>query len=468
MTPQPPCGIPHPLATPQRRKLDCHGRPDPRNPNDAPSQTEEDVVAKLDDGSRIGDRVLKPESLMMSYGYRPDWSEGALKTPIFQTSTFVFESAEEGKSFFELAYGLREQRPGESLGLIYSRLNNPTLEILEDRLTLWEQAEEAAVFESGMGAISTTVLSFLRPGSLLVFSEPVYGGTDHLFRHVLPQFGIEVIPFNAREGSARLDQLLGEEDCQERLAMIYVETPGNPTNDLVDIAHCAEIARRCSTSEKRVLVVVDNTFLGPLWQHPLGLGADLVVYSLTKFVGGHSDLIAGACLGPHALMTKVKEGRTFLGSMATPWTAWLLLRSLETLKLRMTRQVESAEQVARWLRTHGKIEAVHYLGLLGEGDPDYEVYRKQCLSPGSMISFDVQGGEAAAFRVLNRLKLIKLAVSLGSTESLAEHPYTMTHADVDPDMKREMGLTPGMLRLSVGVEDWEDIVADLEQALAAA
>ncbi len=424
-------------------------------------------MSKLDEGVRIGDRTLKPESLMMSYGYRPDWSEGALKTPIFQTSTFVFECAEDGKAFFELAYGLREQKPGESLGLIYSRLNNPTMEILEDRLTLWEGAEEAAVFESGMGAISTAVLCFLRPGSLLLFSEPVYGGTDHLFRHVLPEFGIEVVPFNARDGSVALDTALEEGDRKDRVAMIYVETPGNPTNDLVDIGHCAEVARSLSSAERRVLVAVDNTFLGPLWQHPMKLGADLVLYSLTKFVGGHSDVIAGACLGNHDLMTQVKATRTFLGSMATPWTAWLLLRSLETLKLRMTCQMKNARHVADFLADHPKVAGVHYLGHLEESDPGFEIYRKQCISPGSMISFEVHGGEAEAFRLLNNLKLICLAVSLGGTESLAEHPYSMTHADVDPEVKEEMGLTPGLVRLSVGVESPEDIIADLEQALEA-
>ncbi len=417
------------------------------------------------DKKAIGDHRLSPESLMMSYGYRPEWSEGAVKPPIFQTSTFAFRTAEEGKAFFEVAYGLREKRNDETLGLIYSRLNNPSLEILEDRLTLWDGAEAAAAFESGMASIATTAFTFLRPGQVLAFSEPVYGGTEYLFHTILPEFGIETVPFPAGAGREALDAALAEGDRAERLAMIYVETPANPTNRLVDIGACAAVAREHSTDDRRVLVAVDNTFLGPLWQHPLAHGADLVLYSLTKFVGGHSDLIAGAVLGSEELVTRVKATRTFFGSMAGPWTGWLLLRSLETLKLRMTSQMKNARYVADFLAEHPKVDTVHYLGHLSEDDPDHEVYRRQCLSPGSMISFEVRGGEAEAFRVLNALKLIKLAVSLGGTESLAEHPASMTHSDVPPPAQERMGITPALIRLSVGVENPQDLIADLTQAL---
>lgn len=415
----------------------------------------------------IGGHALSPESLMMSYGYRPEWSEGAVKPPIFQTSTFAFKTAEEGKAFFEVAYGLRERRNDETLGLIYSRLNNPSLEILEDRLTLWDDAEAAAAFESGMASIATTVFTFLRPGQVLAFSEPVYGGTEYLFHNILPEFGIETVPFAAWEGRAGLEAALAEGDRADRLAMIYIETPANPTNCLVDIAACAEIARTHSTDDRRVLVAVDNTFLGPLWQHPLEHGADLVLYSLTKFVGGHSDLIAGAVLGTEDLITRVKATRTFFGSMAGPWTGWLLLRSMETLKLRMTSQMKNARYVADFLAEHDKVESVQYLGHLKEGDRDFEIYERQCISPGSMISFEVRGGEAEAFRLLNHLQLVKLAVSLGGTESLAEHPASMTHSDVPPDQQARMGITPAMVRLSVGVENPQDLIADLAQALEA-
>jgi methionine-gamma-lyase len=415
--------------------------------------------------TRIGDRELRPESLMMSYGYEPSWSEGAVKPPIFQTSTFVFKSAEEGKEFFEVAYGLREKEPGEELGLIYSRLNNPTLEILEDRLTLWDRADAAAVFESGMAAITTTALTFLRPGDTLVFSEPVYGGSEYLFHKILPEFGIKAECWPAASGQAGLEAVLAKPDVADTVRMIFTETPANPTLDLVDIAACARAAARCSTEDRRVLVAVDNTFLGPIFQHPLRHGADLVLYSLTKYVGGHSDLIAGACLGSGELIGQIKGIRTITGAMTDPWTSSLLLRSLETVKLRMTSQMKNARHIAGYLADHPKVDRVHYLGLLTEDDAGFELYQRQCLAPGAMIGFEVQGGEAEAFRVLNALQLVKLAVSLGGTESLAEHPGSMTHSDVPPEDQMAMGIKPSLIRLSVGIEHPEDLIADLEQAL---
>lgn len=409
----------------------------------------------------------RPESLMMSYGYRPEWSEGALKCPIFQTSTFVFRNAEEGKAFFEIAYGLREKGPTEKLGLIYSRLNNPDLEILEDRLTVWDGAEACAVFESGMAAIATTFLQFLRPGDVILHSAPLYGGTDYLLKHVLPPFGIRPVGFCATAERAEIEALIAKAGASGRIAMVYIETPANPTNALVDIALCAEIARAHGPRDRRALVAVDNTFLGPVFQHPLHHGADLVIYSATKYIGGHSDVIAGVCLGAKEHLEPIRALRTFLGTMAGPWTGWLLMRSLETLKLRMTSQMKNARHVAEALARHPKVERVYYLGHLEEGSPQHAIYKKQCLAPGSMISFDVAGGEAAAFRFLNALRLIKLAVSLGGTESLAEHPATMTHADVDPAERVAMGVTDKMVRLSIGVEHPDDIIEDIEQALAA-
>ena len=420
--------------------------------------------------TRIGDRELRPESLMMGYGYRPDWSEGALKSPIFQTSTFVFESAEEGKAFFEVAYGLREPAPAENLGLIYSRLNNPDMEILEDRLTLWDGAEEAAVFQSGMAAIATTLLTFLRPGDVLVHSEPLYGGTDYLLKHVLSEFGVSCEPFGPGADLPDVAEAARRARGKGRVGMIYVETPANPTLRLADIGECARVADEESEGrapEERVRVAVDNTFLGPLWQHPLDHGADLVLYSLTKYVGGHSDVIAGASLGEEELVSQVKGTRTFLGTMAGPWSGWLLLRSLETLKLRMTSQMKNAHYVADFLAEHPKVDRVYFLGHLDKDDPQREIYDRQCEAPGGMISFEVHGGEEEAFRFLNELKLMKLAVSLGGTESLAEHPATMTHADIEPAEQRRMGITSAMVRLSIGVEDPQDLIADVEQALEA-
>lgn len=406
---------------------------------------------------------MKPESLMMSYGYNPAWSEGAIKCPIFQTSTFVFQNAEEGKAFFEIAYGKRDKHPGEKLGLIYSRINNPDLEILENRLTLWDKAEACAVFESGMSAITTVLLEFLKPGDLLLHSSPLYGGTDHFIKKVLPAFGIKTAEFKAGMNAEQIQELakgLGKP------SLVYIETPANPTNSLIDIAMCRKLADELSTPENKVHVAVDNTYMGPVWQHPLEHGADLVIYSATKYIGGHSDVIAGAVLGNAQIIQRIKVLRTFLGNMAGPWTGWLLLRSLETLKVRMDQQEYNASKVAEFLNQHPKVEKVYYLGNLKPEDGEqYAIFNRQCKGKGAMLSFDIKGSEKEAFLFLNNLKLIKLAVSLGSTESLAEHPYTMTHADVDDDEKNALSLTEKMVRLSVGVEHYSDLIADISQAL---
>lgn len=408
---------------------------------------------------------LAPESLMMSYGYKPELSEGAIKCPIFQTSTFVFKNAEEGKAFFEVAYGMREKKNGEEMGLIYSRINNPDLEILEDRLTLWDKAEACAVFESGMSAISTVLFEFLQPGDVLLYSSPVYGGTHHFIHHILNRFGIKAIPFKVGMQKQEIIQLLINEGATDKLGLVYVETPANPTNDLVDIEMCASIAAVFSKYGKKIPVVVDNTYMGPVWQHPLQCGADIVVYSATKYIGGHSDVIAGAVLGNAATIKRVKTLRTFLGNMCSPHTGWLLLRSLETLKVRMDQMTKNADFVAQWLASHPLVEWVYFPGLLKTTDPQYIIYKKQCLANGAMLSFDITGGEAEAFVFLNNLKLIKLAVSLGGTESLAEHPYTMTHVDIPQDEKNHLNITEKMIRLSIGLENYKDIIWDLAQAL---
>ncbi len=409
---------------------------------------------------------LSPESLMMSYGYKPELSEGAIKCPIFQTSTFVFKNAEAGKAFFEIAYGLREKEANEELGLIYSRLNNPDLEILENRLCLWDRADECAVFESGMSAITTVLLEFLNPGDLLLYSMPVYGGTDHFINHFLPKFGIDAMGFKPGMSEEEMIEMIEKSGKASKLAMIFIETPANPTNTLIDIEACANVAKKYSSAENKVITAVDNTYMGPLWQHPLKHGADIIMYSATKYIGGHSDVIAGAVLGSSDLMKRIKTLRTFLGNMAGPWTGWLLLRSLETLKVRMEQQASNAQEVANFLNKHSKVEKVYYLGLIKEEDKEYPIYKKQYSSPGAMLSFDIKGGEKEAFLFLNNLKLIKLAVSLGSTESLAEHPATMTHAGIAQEHKDEIGISGSLVRLSIGVENFRDIIWDVENALS--
>ncbi len=404
---------------------------------------------------------MRPESLMMSYGYVPEWSEGAIKPPVFQTSTFVFRSAEEAKQHFEWAYGLKERDPREPMGLINSRLNTPDLEILENRLNLWDEAEASAVFSSGMAAISTSLLALVPTGHSVVFSRPIYGGTDFLLETILPERGIVT-----REFPAGSDPAVVEAICQQLAAagspchVILIETPANPTMTLTDIEGMSEVAHRIGA-----LLAVDNTFLGPLYQQPLKHGADLVLYSATKYLGGHCDLVAGVALGSRELIDKVKLYRTILGSTLDPHSAWLLLRSLETAKLRITCARRNAEKIARWLANHPKVDKVHFPGLLTEGQQK-EIYDRQCTGPGAMLAFELAGaGEKEAFQFLDSVKLIKLAVSLGGTESLVEHPATMTHADVPKDQQEAIGITPALIRLSVGIEHPDDLIRCLEYAL---
>lgn len=408
--------------------------------------------------------VKHPESQMMSFGYKPELSEGSVKPPIFQTSTFVFKTAEEGKAFFEIAYGIREKEQSEELGLIYSRINNPNLQILEERLCLWDKADQCAVFESGMSAISTTLLEFLKPGDLLLYSIPTYGGTDHFITHFLESIGVHSVGFRPGQSKAEIEALLIASGKSDKLAMIYIETPANPTNELIDIAMCRAIGDQFAGPDKKVYLATDNTYMGPLWSSPLAHGADLVIYSATKYIGGHSDLIAGAVLGNNEVMLRIKTLRTFLGNMASPHTCWLLLRSLETLKVRMEQQARNAKEIALFLKKHPKIEKTYYLGDL-DNETSQGIFDRQYSSAGAMISFDIDGGEAEAFRFLNKLKLIKLAVSLGSTESLIQHPATMTHTGLCPDLKKQIGISGKLIRLSVGIEHHEDLIEDIRHAL---
>ena len=415
-----------------------------------------------EDEEKITGRRLAPESLMMGYGYDPARSEGALKSPVFQTSTFVFSSAAEGKRFFELAYGLRHPDPGEEPGLIYSRINNPDLEILEDRLCVWDDAERGLAFASGMAAIATTFIAHLRPGDVLVHTVPLYGGSDHLVRELLPEFGVRTVAW--RPGAEEEEVLAAVAEAGGELKMVFLETPANPTNHLFDLEMARRIADAIASSQHRPMLAVDNTFLGPIWQRPMEFGAELVLYSATKYLGGHSDLVAGAVLGSAEAIAPIAQMRTLMGTMASPWTGWLLMRSLETLDLRVRRQTATAQRVAEFLSEHPTVRDVSYLGLLDAGDPGHEIYKRQCMGPGAMISM-VLDDQAAAFSFLDALELIKLAVSLGGTESLAEHPASMTHAGVPPEEKQRLGVTEGLVRLSIGVEHPADLIQDISTAL---
>ncbi len=414
----------------------------------------------------VGDHQLRPESLMMGYGHDPLPAAGALTCPLYQTSTFGFRTADEAKAFFEGAYGLREKGPDEAPGYVHSRINNPDLQVLEERLAVWEEGDAAVAFASGMAAITTTLLAFLHAGDTLLWSDPVYGGTEFFIENVLPGLGITPVGFTDHRGGRLQQQALDAAQGGARIGAIYVETPASPTNRLVDIAECVAAARKLADATgAKPVVIVDNTFLGPLWQQPLAHGADLSVYSLTKCIGGHDDLVAGACLSAGGPIAQVRSMRTVLGGVADPHTAWLALRSLETLRLRMTAAMKSAQQIADFLNDHPRVTRVHHLGFIKRGDPQHEVFRRQCKAAGSTFSFEIQGGEAEAFQLLNRLRLIRLAIGSGGTASVIEHPATMTHADLTEERQRELGITPGMLRLSIGVEHPDDLAADLTQAL---
>ena len=409
-------------------------------------------------------RKNKPESEMMGSAYDPHLSEGSAKVPIFQTSTFVFKNAEEGKAHFHIAYGLREKAKDESMSLAYSRINNPNAEIAEDRLKLWDKAEACAIFQSGMAAITTTLLELTRPNTLILHSSPLYGGTDHFIEQVLPKYNIKSMYFDSFDS---IDSIIDKKEKKFpgiEVSLVYIESPANPTNSIVDIKKCREITDHYSSKEK-VYLAIDNTFMGPIFSQPIDFGADVVLYSATKYIGGHSDLVAGAACGSKEVISRLKTMRVFMGNMASPFTSWLILRSLETLKIRMEKSAKNADEIAKILNKHPKISKVHFLGLIDKLSKEYKVYKEQYSSNGGMISFDIKGGEKEAFKFLDSLKLVKLAVSLGGTESLACHPYSMTHADVSIETKNKISMGESLVRLSIGIEDPDDLIYDINKAL---
>ncbi|MFW2850499.1 cystathionine gamma-synthase family protein [Sphingomonas sp. TX0543] len=415
---------------------------------------------------KIGGRKLKPSTLMMGHGYDPALSEGALKPPIFLTSTFVFPNAAAGKRHFE---GVTGKRPGGAEGLVYSRFNGPNQEILEDRLAIWEEAEDALAFSSGMSAIATLFLSMVEPGDTIVHSGPLYAATETLIGRILGRFGVKWLDFPAGATREEIDAVM-KEAAKGKVALIYLESPANPTNALVDVeAVAASRDAIFADAEAKPPIAIDNTFLGPLWHKPLRHGADIVVYSLTKYAGGHSDLVAGGVLGTKAHINTIRLMRNTIGTICDPNTAWMLLRSLETLELRMSRAGENAEKVCAFLADHPKVERVGYLGFL-EGGKDArqaDIYRRHCSGAGSTFSLYLKGGEAESFRFLDALRIAKLAVSLGGTETLASHPAAMTHLSVPDARKQALGITDNLVRISIGVEDADDLIADFAQALDA-
>jgi len=412
----------------------------------------------------IGGRKLSPATLMMGHGFDPALSEGALKPPIFLTSTFAFESAAAGKRHFEGVTGIR---PGGAEGLVYSRFNGPNQEIAEDRLAVWEEAEDALTFSSGMSAIATMLLALVEPGDVIVHSAPLYAATESLIARILGRFGVKWLDFPAGASDAEIAAVLEKAKGMGRVSLIYLESPANPTNVLVDIQGVAKQRDALFGGDEHVPpIAIDNTFLGPLWLKPLGHGADLVIYSLTKYAGGHSDLVAGGVLGGKALVDRIRMMRNTIGTILDPHSSWMLLRSLETLELRMSRAGENAARICAWLKDQPQVERVVYLGF-PESERQRDIYARHCTGAGSTFSLYLKGGEEEAFRFLDSLKLAKLAVSLGGTETLASHPAAMTHLSVAPERKKALDIGDNMVRISIGIEDADDLIADFAQALAA-
>jgi methionine-gamma-lyase len=414
---------------------------------------------------------LHLETRSLFAGHDPSENHGAVKPPIHPASTFVFPTAAAGAAHMETAYGVEGAETPPEDGFIYSRLGNPTLSVAEKRLASWDGADVAALFASGMAAISTAIFAHTSSERPLWYVGPLYGGTQHIVDDILPTMGVDVRRLTS------LDELSSMTDADGIPGMIYLETPANPTLQLHDISKATKWAKAHTSEDHRVLVVVDNTFLGPIIQRPLELGADLNVYSATKYIGGHSDVVAGGVSGESEAMAKVFEYRTFFGGMADPWTSWLLARSMETLHIRVERQVKSARKILDYVQKSpgvpsegiNKVYSAWEEDLAGAGNfKSAAIAQAQQKNGGAMLAIEVPGGREAAFAFLDSLQIFKLAVSLGSTESLAEHPASMTHAGVPADEKLRHGITEGFIRLSIGLENAEDLIADISNALKAA
>lgn len=377
-------------------------------------------------------------------GFNACKDTGCHVAPIYQTSTFVFKDVDQGAKRFA----------GEEEGYVYTRLGNPTVTDLENKMAALEGGEAAAGTAAGMAAISTTLLTLLKAGDHIVAGDTLYGCTHSLISGLLPQYGIEVTMVDTSD-SANIENAM-----KDNTKVVYIETPANPTLKVVDIKAAADIAHKNDAK-----LVVDNTFMSSYLQRPLELGADVVVHSATKYLGGHGDLVGGVIVGSKEFIqnAKLPHLKDFGGIMA-PFNAWLLSRGLKTLSVRMERHCENAQKVAEYLEKHPAIEAVYYPGL--PSHPQHELAKKQMDGFGGMMSFELKGGIEAGKTLMNSVKMISLAVSLGCVDTLIQHPASMTHSPVPREDRLKAGITDGLVRLSVGIEDVEDIIADLDQALA--
>ena len=402
---------------------------------------------------------LHPRTAVLTRGFDPTLSVGSARPAVFRSSTYVFSSPEAAERAFNVVSGREKRADGEQIELIYSRFNHPNAEILEDQIVPLETgATGAVVFTSGMAAIMTAMLTVARVGSTIVYTVPVYGGTQHLIHGVLEPLGIRGIAVPAGH-TRQLDQAIRS---AENLSAVFIETPANPTMTMTDIRSAAASA---ASRPERPVVMVDNTFMGPTFQHPFTLGADMVLYSATKYLSGFSDMIAGVALAKNEqLIENLRAKRGVFGNILPPDECWILDSRLPTVGLRMNRQSKNAQRLAERLVNHPKVKKVYYPSLFEDAD-QIRIRMAQCDYPGGLFSVDLRGGKPAAFDFLRNLRIARNAVSLGGVETLVCHPKTTTHSGLTADEMELAGIGDGLVRISVGIEDWRDLAADFEQAL---
>ncbi len=398
---------------------------------------------------------------MLTRGFDPSLSFGSARPAVFRSSTYVFASPEAAERAFAITTGKIKPADGERADLIYSRFSHPNAEILEDQIVPLEAgAREAAVFNSGMAAIMTAFFAFGRKDGTIVYSTPLYGGTTGLIHSFLEPFGMHGVPVPSGNADA-IDEAIR---TAKNLCIVFLETPANPTLIMTDIERAADTARK---HPDQPVIMVDNTFLGPTFQHPLLLGADITLYSATKYLSGFSDMVAGVAITRDSeMIRKIRSRRGMFGNILQPDECWMLDGRLPTVTLRMNRQSKNAQRIAEALHGHKHLSRVIYPTLFEDAEQK-RIFEKQCAYPGGIFSIEFKGGKEAAFEFLRKVRIARNAVSLGGVETLTCHPKSTTHSGMSPQELAESGVTDGLVRVSVGIEDWRDLLADFEQALAA-
>jgi methionine-gamma-lyase len=405
------------------------------------------------------ERKIHPSTAVLTAGFDPALSVGSARPAVFRSSTYVFPSPEAAERAFSILGGRVKPEPGETADLIYSRFNHPNAEIVEAHLLPLEtRGQAAAVFNSGMAAIMTAIMAHTRPGDAIVYTVPIYGGTQSLIQNFLEPWGIVGVPVAGGDSAALDNAIQHTPNCR----IVLLESPANPTLTMTDIARAVDSA---SQREPRPLVMVDNTFLGPAFQHPLDLGADITLYSATKYLGGFSDILAGVAISKDPeVMRPIRARRSLFGNILAPDECWILDSRLPTVHLRMNRQSKNAQRIAERLAAHPAVNKLYYPTLFT--DPEQiRIRDAQCDYPGGIFSVDLKGGKPAAFEFLRHLRVARNAVSLGGVETLVCHPRSTTHSAVSQEELQLSGVVDGLVRVSIGIEDWRDVLADFESAL---